>query len=206
MKSFYKKHHGYKLLLKDIAEKYGAEKAEAICRSAQKELDGLRRKYFGLPKKTKRHTDDNIFPRVAIYRIMQKEIPGNELKMLDKASSEIGGRVNRLLNRITHFPGMAVFFLRAMSYMERKMYGPDAGFATVFHADNNEKVRFDITKCPYFEYCSICGCPELAKTFCKSDIYCYGNLDKIAFERSETIGTGGTKCDFCFSTKKMKRG
>ncbi len=31
----------------------------------------------------------------------------------------------------------------------------------------------------------------------RSDEYVYGNLDAFAFERTQTLATGGEKCDFC---------
>ena len=40
--------------------------------------------------------------------------------------------------------------------------------------------------------------PELAPLFCESDFATYGNLPGIAFQRTETLGTGGCKCDFRF--------
>ena len=80
--------------------------------------------------------------------------------------------------------------------MEKKLFGEPAGFSRIYHVDTPREIRFDITHCPYCEYCEKCGCPELAATFCRSDIYCYGGMPHIAFDRTETLGTGGTRCDF----------
>lgn len=56
--------------------------------------------------------------------------------------------------------------------------------------------QFNILKCPYVKYCAELGCPELAHIFCNNDIYAYGSLEGIQFLRTQTLGTGGEKCDF----------
>ena len=55
---------------------------------------------------------------------------------------------------------------------------------------------FDILDCPYCKYLNELGCPELKEGFCKSDEYIYGNLERFSFERSQTLASGGNKCDF----------
>lgn len=194
--NFYKKHPGYRLLLKDISARYGKDTADKICADALRELDALQREYSALPERVKYHTDKNIFPRIAIYRVMQREMPGDALALLDSASRKVGRRLNRLFRFITAFPGMPGVFVRTFASMEKKLFGEPAGFSRIYHVDTPREIRFDITHCPYCEYCEKCGCPELAATFCRSDIYCYGGMPHIAFDRTETLGTGGTRCDF----------
>lgn len=54
----------------------------------------------------------------------------------------------------------------------------------------------DVLACPYFRYFTELGCPELTKIFCDNDERCYGNIPRLCFERSTTIGKGGDRCDF----------
>ncbi|MBQ8603343.1 MAG: L-2-amino-thiazoline-4-carboxylic acid hydrolase [Oscillospiraceae bacterium] len=42
----------------------------------------------------------------------------------------------------------------------------------------------------------------MTHNFCDSDIYCYGNLPGIKFERTQTLGTGGSCCDFSFTIER----
>lgn len=86
--NFYKKHPGYRLLLKEISARYGKDTADKICADALRGLDALQREYSALPEKVKYHTDKNIFPRIAIYRVMQREMPGDALALLDSASRQ----------------------------------------------------------------------------------------------------------------------
>ena len=39
-------------------------------------------------------------------------------------------------------------------------------------------------------------CPEVAVLFCKVDHVMFDNLKHIRFERSQTLGEGGSLCDF----------
>lgn len=59
----------------------------------------------------------------------------------------------------------------------------------------------DITDCLWHNACVEAGCPELCKYFCKVDDITYGGLNKIGFTRTQTLGMGGEKCDFCFYRK-----
>lgn len=77
-------------------------------------------------------------------------------------------------------------------------FGEKAGFSYRFISDTSRDLEFDMLKCPYTDYCKKYGCEELTHIFCKNDEYAYGNLPGINFIRTETIGTGGSCCDFKF--------
>jgi hypothetical protein len=84
------------------------------------------------------------------------------------------------------------------------MFGKAAGFdyrpvpdAPVFAAD--------MTRCPYVDTCARYGCPELAQFSCKADDVTYGSLHpKLVWGRTQTLGTGGSCCDFRLSVKNDK--
>lgn len=54
----------------------------------------------------------------------------------------------------------------------------------------------DVISCPYNNYFTELGCPELTKIFCESDNRIYGVLTGVIFERAGTIGMGAKRCDF----------
>lgn len=58
--------------------------------------------------------------------------------------------------------------------------------------------KMDMIVCPYIKYANLFHVTELIPVFCESDFATYGNLSGIIFERNETLGTGGSKCDFKF--------
>lgn len=70
------------------------------------------------------------------------------------------------------------------------------GFANAVYKATSKEYRMDITACPYAKYCEGEDCSELTHIFCDNDVYAYGYLDGIRFTRTETLGTGGNKCDF----------
>ena len=73
-----------------------------------------------------------------------------------------------------------------------------AGFKVEWIRKDKEEVSFNMKACPYCEYLSKLGVPELTKTFCDSDEYAYCGLDNVDFIRTMTLGTGGDKCDFIY--------
>ena len=76
------------------------------------------------------------------------------------------------------------------------MFGKKGGFENRFVFYNGREAGFDIISCPYCKYLAELGCPELTANFCNSDLYAYGDLSEIEFSRTQTLGTGGEKCDF----------
>ena len=78
---------------------------------------------------------------------------------------------------------------------------PETEFKSHFYEAELAKkteLKFEITACPYCKHCAELDCPELVRTFCTSDSYCYGNLPGVTFKRTQTLGTGGECCDFYF--------
>lgn len=193
---FYNRDIAYRMLKKRVVQKYGKKKTKQIWRRAGKCLEYLWEKYRDVSKEEKRHTHNNIFPRIAMYRVLEKEYPQEAMEIMDFAVEHTGKYAGKLFGVFTAIPLMPSIFLRIFAYMTKKMFGPSAGFEQVFYEADGKVLRFDITKCPYCKYCKKCGCPELTHTFCDSDIYCYGNLPGIEFARTQTLGTGGTCCDF----------
>lgn len=184
------------MLKKRMVAKYGKRKAKQIWRRAGKCLEYLWEKYEDISEGEKRHTHGSIFPRIAMYYVLKKEYPQEAMKILDSAVEYTGKCAGKLIGAVTAIPFMPSLFLRIFAYMTNKMFGPSAGFEQFFYEADGKVLRFDITECPYCKYCKKCGCPELIHTFCDSDIYCYGNLPGIEFRRTQTLGTGGTCCDF----------
>lgn len=59
----------------------------------------------------------------------------------------------------------------------------------------------DVLKCLWADTCKSFGCPEICEIFCLCDHIVFGNIDKLRFDRSQTLGMGGKKCDFCFKSR-----
>ena len=68
-------------------------------------------------------------------------------------------------------------------------------------ADDSQEFSMDVLKCLWFDTCSYFGFPELCEIFCLCDHIVFGNIGKLEFERSQTLGMDGEKCDFYFRSK-----
>ena len=189
---------GYRTLKNMVIDQCGDKTAEEIWSSAGNELNALLEKYRDVPKGEKMHLCGGILPRIAMYRAMLEKMPQEDaVHLLDETIRLNCTEISKKLGNLTSLPGMPGLFLRIFAYMTKKMFGEANGFQRVFHEATGRALRIDITQCPYFNYSKACGCQAIAHTFCDSDDYCYGNLPKIEFIRSETLGRGGSRCDFC---------
>lgn len=199
-KVIFKTDGSYQILFDHIKSVSDADMADRICREANKE-------YYRL---LKGHTDLNAIAvshwkqcceRAAIYLTVKKYYPETGAEWLNEALKDYGLKMGVLLNRTLHKPGMKGLFLPIMRKMAKSVYGPKGGFRNQFGLVNRQETHFDILDCPYCQYLKELGCPELGPGFCKGDEYVYGNLDDFAFERTQTLATGGEKCDFCIRRK-----
>ena len=94
-------------------------------------------------------------------------------------------------------PGVPGLFVKMWDPLTRKLFGEKNGFQNVFYPKQKDEFRMDIISCPYVRYFKELGCPELTKIYCTCDDKVYGRLPGLRFQRNETIGRGGERCDFC---------
>ena len=181
---------------KVLDETAGKCASDAVWLKSEKEFIRLSKQYSNLPEEVRRHTQGTIFPAVAVYRVLKAEIPEKAMFIMDEGIKCASERVGRQYAKMTKIPVMRSVFLKIFSFGAKKMFGTSAGFKNIFYKTNTKIMKMDITQCPYSKYCIELGCPELTHIFCSSDIYAYGNLTGIRFTRTQTIGTGGEKCDF----------
>ena len=88
------------------------------------------------------------------------------------------------------------------SMMLDRMFGHSAGF-DYRPVPGAPKFSVDMTRCPYVDTCVRYGCPELARISCQADDVTYGNLHpRLIWARTQTLGTGGSCCDFRLHLRK----
>ena len=81
-------------------------------------------------------------------------------------------------------------------WMLDRMFGEKAGFE-YRRVPGAPRFAADMLRCPYVDTCAKYGCPELAQFSCRADDITYGNLHpKLVWGRTQTMGTGGSCCDF----------
>ena len=123
--------------------------------------------------------------------------------MVKEYSFYIAGKAHRILNTLFHIPG---FFKLFRFFMRKGMTGEEIWISKTL-VDNVHEYSTDVLKCLWFDTCTHFDCPKICEIFCLCDHIVFGNIKKLQFDKSETLGMGGNKCDFCFhsKTKTVKR-
>lgn len=174
---------------------------EEIWSDAEERLRRLNEKYGELPKKQKTHTDI-IFPHIAVYRALMERHADCAMEIMERGEAECTKKEAWSYQKVVKLPLGKTLFFRVFALGCKEGFGPSAGFANKVHKASRSVYQMDILACPYARYCAEEGCPELTHIFCNNDLYAYGALDGIKFTRTQTLGTGGEKCDFLLERTK----
>lgn len=183
---------------KTVAEKF-PQRAKEMNSAFDKRLDELRKENTGVSKELNFHLERQILAGIAAYEVLQSEMQKDEAlktvhKYLEDHALDARGKIESLL----HIPRLYRVVPALFSKMARKMFGKSAGFDAVEHQTSGGVWRIDMTKCPYNDFCTKYGHPELCTCFCDSDDISYGNMHpKLLWHRTKTLGRGGDCCDFC---------
>lgn len=138
-----------------------------------------------------------ILPRTAVYTVLKRRGLDAE-KLMEKYLREVQGPTAR-----DQYAGLEWVprFFEIFRWAFRKATTSSDAWDSTFEV---EKDRFDLTirKCLWYDTCVECGCPEACRFFCECDNYSFGELKKVGFRRTQTLGTGGDCCDFHFYKKR----
>ena len=182
-----------------LNREFGQEKSEAIMAKALQRYDELLEENKDEAKECYMHTRERIYPAIACFDALLSE--GVERK---KAADFIvdyykwrSGKLAPFIKKAFKIPGLYRIVPKFFMGMTEKSFGPKAGFASKDHFVSKEEVRFNMTRCPYFEKCKQYGCTEIVRGFCDADDICYGHMHpKLSWDRTKTIGYGYDVCDF----------
>ena len=188
-----------------VLEHFPGEQGRCILSAARKEFDALCRSSGSFPPAFSSHTRNNIFPVAALYRSLLAEGLSRE-EAVDTADKAFEFKVTPAaegIRSLLRFPGLYRLMPTIWKKAVGKLFGPDAGFEMTFYPTGGDRVRFDMTVCPYLEACRQLGCPELTPVFCHTDDICYGNMHpRLIWARTKTLARGGDCCDFDLFIKK----
>lgn len=174
----------------------------SVWKKACEKLADIHGKYPEIPKAEKMHTDA-IFNTAAIYLALKEVAAENAAELIKGGMAVSAKKKAKSFQRICRLPLGKTLFMKVFAFGVKTVFGDKAGFKQNIHTADRKMIRFDVLKCPYVKYLTALGCADIAHLFCENDIYCYGNLDGIAFERTQTLGTGGEKCDFYLHRQKQ---
>ena len=140
-----------------------------------------------------------ILPRIAMYKtfLNEKFSKDQAKKYTRKYMLEIiASKKHNSTAKMEKLPG---FYYIYSSVFLKIMRTTDLQVSTQNHGRDFYDVT--ITKCLWHTACVENGCEELCSLFCDVDDVTYGGLKKIGFSRNQTIGYGGSCCDFHFFRK-----
>lgn len=188
---------------KQLVKLYGKQKTNMIIESARKHYQECMALCEDASKGEFSHLEDTILPTTSVYKALLEFDDDNALKNTNDIIICLCEKGGNVLNHVLKCPGMTSVFMKLMPKMATKMFGKECGFDYSNFVANKKMLQMDMTMCPYVKYAKRFNVEELITVFCESDFATYGNLSKISFRRTETIGTGGSKCDFKFIRKDM---
>ena len=181
------------------------EQAEALNWALEKRLAELWEENAGATPEEKFHLESQILPGIAAYQVLQTVLPREEaLATLHGYVEERAWKLRKGILGLMRIPGLWRRVPGLFARGTRKFFGSAAGFAARELEVTGAVWRIDMTKCPYHDACVRYGCPELC--FCDSDDITYGDLHpRLLWRRTETLGRGGGRCDFCLKIKEDGR-
>lgn len=177
---------------------YGKEKTVIIVELAQKHYQECLALCKDASKGERTHLEDTILPTTAVYKALLEVDSEDALKNTNDIIINLCEMGGSILNNMLKIPGMTAVFMKLLPKMALKLFGRECGFDYINFEASGDMMQMDMTMCPYVKYAKRFQVDELMPVFCNSDFATYGNLSKISFRRTETLGTGGSMCDFKF--------
>lgn len=140
-----------------------------------------------------------ILPRIALYKAMlSKELSKEEVyQHMQKYMIDIVGKQKHSsMVKMEKIPGFYSIYSKVFLKVVRK--------TDLWESEQKcDKNSFDVTmkKCLWHTACVENNCEDLCHLFCDVDNITYGNLKKLGFSRTKTLGYGNECCDFHFYKK-----
>ena len=192
-------------LRSQMEKQLGVQKGQALGFAAEEEFAALYSTLETYPEALRRHLKNNIFPAAAVFQVLLKNGYSREAaaKLTDELFGACMEKPAAMIRKLCRIPGFYKILPGIWKKAAFKLFGPEAGFAATMYETPGDRVRFDMTRCPYLESCQKLGCPEIAPTFCRSDDICYGNMHpRLKWNRTKTLARGGDCCDFDLCVEK----
>lgn len=177
---------------------YGEETTKRITNLAEKHYDDCDLLCQNATEGEHQHLDGTILPTVSIYKALLEIDPENALASAHTVMMSVCEVAGTFMRGMLKLPGMKSVFMWLLPKMAVNMFGSSCGFQFENYEVSKSVLKMDMTACPYCRYAKLFGTTELTPVFCDSDFATYGNLPGIKFERTQTLGTGGSRCDFQF--------
>ena len=184
---------------KFLIEEFGTDKGKNIFNEQEKILDELIKNIKEKSENQKDTLIQTILPRIALYKAMIENGLSNEdlYKHMQKYMLDVVAKQKHLsMVKMEKIP----FFYSIYSSVFLKVVRTTDLWES---SQKHDKNSFDVTmkKCLWHTACVENNCEDLCHLFCDVDNITYGELKKLGFSRTKTLGYGGDCCDFHFYKK-----
>ena len=179
----------------------GQEKCALLFQKQAATLNAILAKTTGKTANQLKMLTGTILPRIALYKALLNDGFGSEeaTHYLKRYMFEVvAAKKHASMLRLEKLPGFYALYSRIFLHIMR---------TTDLQASTQQQGKgfYDvtITTCLWHTACTENGCAELCRIFCDVDDITYGNLEKIGFSRTQTLGYGQSCCDFHFFKKSL---
>ena len=188
-----------KQIRKYLIEEFGLDKGNALFDKQEKILDELIKNTKNKSENQMKTLVQTILPRIALYKAMLKsDLATDEIyKYMKKYMIDIVAKQKHLsMVKMEKVPCFYSLYSKIFLKVVRK--------TDLWESEqSHDKNSFDVTmkKCLWHTACVENDCEKLCCLFCDVDDVTYGNLKKLGFSRTKTLGYGKDCCDFHFYRK-----
>lgn len=188
-----------KIIKNFLFSELDTEAAQKIFDEQNNILDKIILNTFNKTKNQLKTLKNTILPRIALYKALNNygfsmEDSNNHMK--NYMLNYIAKSKHNSMVKMKKVPGFYSLYSKIFLKIMRKT---DLQQSKQKHDAKSFDVT--ITKCLWHQACVENECPELCRLFCDVDNITYGELNKIGFIRTQTLGYGGDCCDFHFFKK-----
>lgn len=188
-----------KIIKNFLFSELDTEVAQKIFDEQNNILDKIILNTFNKTKNQLKTLKNTILPRIALYKALNNygfsmEDSNNHMK--NYMLNYIAKSKHNSMVKMEKVPGFYSLYSKIFLKIMRKT---DLQQSKQKHDTKSFDVT--ITKCLWHQACVENECPELCRLFCDVDNITYGELNKIGFTRTQTLGYGGDCCDFHFFKK-----
>lgn len=189
----------HKIIKNFLFSELDTEAAQKIFDEQNNILDKIILNTFNKTKNQLKTLKNTILPRIALYKALNNygfsmEDSNNHMK--NYMLNYIAKSKHNSMVKMEKVPGFYSLYSKIFLKIMRKT---DLQQSKQKHDAKSFDVT--ITKCLWHQACVENECPELCRLFCDVDNITYGELNKIGFTRTQTLGYGGDCCDFHFFKK-----
>ena len=179
----------YKNFYKDLADRYGEEKASVIWQSAEEEYEKLQDEHPDAGK----NDLSFVFPPVAFYRAIENYAPGEALEVCRAYGTKTGIRLRDIFRKVTALPGIPDLMWKNMDKIGAVM---SSGYDVKDMMITEHLCSLDVTGCPLYDRAKELGMPEAVQMICCMDKEYMTGFCGVDYTRTKSVAEGDECCDY----------